>query len=1855
MQIPFKRIAIVNRGEPAMRLIHTVRELNEQHRVGLSTIALYTEPDRDSMFVRESERSVLLGPATFWDPRDGERKSKYLDYEALERALTESKAQAAWVGWGFVAEHAEFAALCSRLGIVFIGPDGDVMRRVGDKIASKMLAEGAGVRVAPWTGGPVETVDEAMSFGDRIGFPVMIKATAGGGGRGVRRVRSRDQLADAFRGAKAEALKFFGNGTVFLEKAIVGARHVEVQVLADQYDTCWAVGVRDCTIQRRNQKVMEEAPCPVLAEKVEGEIREAAVRLCRAAKYVNAGTVEFLFDAESQIFFFMEMNTRLQVEHPVTEATTGLDLVRMQLFIASGGRLDGPPPATVGHAIEVRLNAEDADNQFSPAPGRIAVFRLPTGPGVRVDTGVTVDDSVAPDFDSMIAKVVAFGRTREEAAGRLRRALLESVIVIRGGTTNRAFLLELLQHQEVLANRTDIGWLDRVWESGQRPERANASLALILAAIDVYDAEFALEKKNFFVFASRGRPMVRGEMGCAVELRHSGQTYKLATRRIGPNDYRIYVDGRRVEVTIKRRGEFETWLTCGERRHHMVSVVDEAQHLVEVDGIPHRVSRDDGGFVRAPAPAVVLSVGVSVDARVEKGEPLCVLEAMKMEMTVLSSCSGRVRAVLVDANAQVVAGAPLLALEPDGSAMEQDATERVTFDEVATNGIEQPSARQSMLEIRRLMLGYDVDSRESAQARAVWNASREASTSFDAVAWEGEIELLRIFADLVGVTHEEPTSGFEQRMGGEETFLQYLRSVRGSGDGFTPSFIDKLSRALAHFGVKDLKPSPELDCALVYIYKAQRRLDECALNVNAVLDHWVQNADSLAPHVTEDVRDLLDRLITATQDNHVLVNDLARQSRYCLFDRPRFEAAQVDGLRQVREAMARILNAEPGEDVPFLMARLAQSTLPLHDLLSRALSEHNRELMHLALEVTVRRVYGARELTRVRGESADEYTVVSADYRRPTGAIHTVIATGARLAELARLGRSVNAVTTGCGVADSVSLDIYVAYDEAFDRDSVKMAIADALRDAGFERVFEYISVVLWGTGRGKPISYFTFVASAKGVYSEHEVFPGMHPIMAQRMEVWRLNNFDVKQLPTPDPIYVFHGTARDNPKDERLFALVDVRDMTPRLDAQANVVEVPYFEYLFLEALTAIREVQSRRSARDRLQWNRLVLFVSPVADFSPANVKGIAKRLLPPTKNLGLEKVVVHVRVRDEKSGVIVPRVFNVSNRLGTGLHIKLQEPSEAALRPLDTYTRKVVQLQRLALVYPYEIIRMLTPSGDGEHAEFPPGKFVEYDLDERGSLVPVARAPGQNCANVVVGLICNFTSKHPEGMTRVLLLSDASREMGALAEAECARIMAAFDLAAKMQVPVDWFPVSSGAKIAMDVGTEALDAVARVLRRIVEYSQGGGEANVIVSGVNVGAQSYWDAEATMLMHTRGILVMTPPGSMVLTGKRALDYSGGVSAETNQGIGGFERIMGPNGQAQYFARDISEACQILFRHHEHCYVVPGERFPRRAATADPANRNVCLEPHADVNSTGFATVGDVFSDVKNPGRKKPFDIRSVMRAVIDKDLQPFERWRLMRNAETAVTWDAHLGGIPISLIAIESKQIARIGFVPADGPDTWTGGTLFPQSSKKVARAINAASRNRPVVVLANLSGFDGSPESMRELQLEYGAEIGRSVVNFEGPMVFCVISRYHGGAYVVFSRTLNDRLRVVALEGSHASVIGGAPAAAVVFSAEVKARTLADSRVAKLKGQVAQAQDREKSRIRAEYDEMYRSVYAAKQGEVAEYFDRTHSVQRARDAGSLHEIVAASRLRAYLIEALEREMASESGSIPGQSVGS
>ena len=749
----------------------------------------------------------------------------------------------------------------------------------------------------------------------------------------------------------------------------------------------------------------------------------------------------------------------------------------------------------------------------------------------------------------------------------------------------------------------------------------------------------------------------------------------------------------------------------------------------------------------------------------------------------------------------------------------------------------------------------------------------------------------------------------------------------------------------------------------------------------------------------------------------------------------------------------------------------------------------------------------------------------------------------------------------------------------------------------------------------------------------------GLAPECARNVELWRFENFDLARVEVPafDDITVLHGRARDDSGDERIFCFAEVDELGPGIPDRPDLAA---FERRFHEAIEAMRVVQAERDPSHRLQWNRLYLFVRPPIVLSESLLNEALRRLAPETGHLGLEKVIVRLASvnPDERDGAPVRLEVLAGNPSGSRVEWSFRTPHARPLDPATPFERRVAAARARGRIYPYEVLRLFTAPLDSEDAgqigsPTGPGRFDEYDLVD-GRAERVKRDPGGATSAVVFGTITTPTRKHPEGMRRVAILSDPTVGMGALAAPECDRIVAAIDLAERERIPVEWVSVSSGAKIAMDSGTENLDATARVVRRIVTYTDAGGEINILVADTNIGAQSYFNALAAMGLQSRGILVMFGNGSMVLTGRVALEFSGAVAAEDEVGIGGYERIMGPNGEAQYQARDLADAYAILLEHYAVAYVAPDEEGPRRFESEDPVDRDVTLSPYE--GEEGFQSVGEIFGAETNPGRKKPFAMRPLMRAVIDQDAASLERWREWAGAETAIVWDAHLGGTPVTLIGIESRSIPRTGYTPNDGPDSWTGATLFPQSSKKVARALNAASGNRPAVILANLSGFDGSPESMRRGILEYGAEIARAVVRFRGPIAFTVVTRYHGGAYVVFSRSLNDDMRVGALEGSYASVIGGPAAAVVVFGREVRSRALADPRVLEARARVESESDPgRRAALRSRHDVLLAEVMLEKQAEMGNEFDTVHSVERAKQVGSLDEIVAPEALRPTLID--------------------
>ncbi|NRQ37917.1 ATP-grasp domain-containing protein [Nonomuraea sp. NN258] len=1829
----FSRVAIVNRGEAAMRLIHAVRDLSAETGARIETVALYTDADRNATFVREADVAHYLGRAA---------DRPYLDHAVLERALVESGADAAWVGWGFVAEDPAFAELCARIGVTFVGPSAEAMRRLGDKIGAKLIAEEVGVPVAPWSRGEVATLDDALRAGDEIGYPLMLKATAGGGGRGIRMVASKEDLTDAYERTSQEALRAFGSGVVFLERLVTGARHVEVQVIADGQGTAWALGVRDCSVQRRNQKIIEESASPVLNAGQTAELKAAAERLAVAVGYRGACTVEFLYHPGEKLFAFLEVNTRLQVEHPITEITTGTDLVRLQLHVAAGGKLDGEQPAELGHAVEARLNAEDPDRDFAPAPGRVARLVLPTGPGIRVDTGVSEGDTIPADFDSMIAKIIAYGRDREQALGRLRRAMAETTVIIEGGATNKSFVLDLLDQPEVIDASADTGWIDRVRAQGRLVSHKHSAIALAAAAIEAYQDEEEVGRQRLLSTAHGGRPQVRHDPGRPLELKLRGTGYRLSVARAGQKRFRVGVSSggpvHLADVEVDRFDEHSGQITVNGRRFRLWTATHGPIHLVEVDGVTHRISRDEGGVVRSPAPALVVATPLAVGDEVEPGSPLLVLESMKMETVLRAPYRAKVRECPVSVGSQVETGAPLMRLEPladegDEAGGEQaaGAGENVEIDLPALRAEMSAAERveRGLQDLRGLLLGFDTGATGHRGALSVYLAARAES---EGAAIEGELDLLTVFADLCELSRNKPGGELDVEPGSpvhspREFFHSYLQSLDVERAGVTEAFTAKLAKVFAHYGVDGLDRTPELESAVFRIFLAQQRMSAGVAVVSELLRQWLAGAPPLEP-LGERAGLALEHLVEATQVRFPAVSDLARGVVFRWFAQPLLRRNRAKVYAAVRSDL-RYLDRNPeAPDRAERIQAMVGSSEPLVRLIGQWVGRPGRDHAPL-LEVLTRRYYGNRGLTGVTTADAAGCRFVTADHDGPHG-LTRVVTAAVDLADLPGVIGAVGGFAAGVREHGLVA-DLYVTWENQPDADVMAerlgRLIAEHPRPAGIRR----ITTTVVGTSGAVMHHHFTFRPEAEpgAGFAEDRLIRGLHPQIAQRLQLQRLREFDLTRLPSADEeVYLFKAVARSNPADERLIAMGQVRDLTPLREADGRLVALPAVEDALTAGLDAIRNIQAQRPQNKRFDTNRILMYVWPSTELTTDELNMLVQRILPTTAGAGLEEVQFVARQRTS-SGELSEVAVRITLDPGRGATLEVGKPSTEPVQPLDDYRQKVLRAARRGNVYPYELTGMLAG---------PAGGFVEHDLDEHGALVPVDRPRGRNTAAIVAGVVTTPTERHPEGVSRVVLLGDPTKSLGALSEPECSRVIAALDLAERMRVPLEWFALSAGARISMTSGTENMDWVAAALKRIVTFTQDGGEINIVVAGITVGAQPYWNAEATMLMHTKGILVMTPDSAMVLTGKQSLDFSGGVSAEDNFGIGGYDRVMGPNGQAQYWAPNLAAARDVLMAHYDHTYVAPGESGPRKAVTADPADRDVSEFPHT-VAGSDFTTVGQIFSATHNPDRKKPFDIRTVMRALSDQDHAVLERWAGMADAETSAVQDVHIGGRPVCLIGIESRSVPRRGFPPTDGPDTYTAGTLFPQSSKKTARAINAASGNRPLVVLANLSGFDGSPESMRKLQLEYGAEIGRAIVNFDGPIVFCVISRYHGGAFVVFSKALNPNMTVLALEGSFASVLGGAPAAAVVFSGEVNNRTATDPRVTKLQEQLALAEGADRATLNAQLAEVQSAVRAEKLGEVAAEFDRVHSIQRAVEVGSVDSIISAAELRPRIIEAIER----------------
>jgi 3-methylcrotonyl-CoA carboxylase alpha subunit len=659
----FSKILIANRGEIACRVIRTAR------RMGIATIAVYSEADRNALHVELADEAWPIGPAP--------ARESYLNIETILDAARNSGAEAVHPGYGFLSENAEFAEACEAAGIVFIGPPASAMRKMGSKAEAKDLMQRHGVPLVPGYHGADQNPARLLDEAERIGFPVLIKASAGGGGRGMRAVGGAAEFASALTGAKREAEAAFGDGRVLLEKYLARPRHIEIQIFADRHGNTVHLFERDCSIQRRHQKVLEEAPAPGLDPAQRSTMAEAAVAAARAVGYVGAGTVEFI--AEGGAFYFIEMNTRLQVEHPVTEAVTGLDLVEWQIRVAAGEPLPICQQDLVlkGHAIEARLYAEDPERGFLPQTGTLHGLRFPPPEVARVDTGVRQGDTVTLFYDPMIAKIIAWGEDRAAAIGRLRRALAETAVL--GVGTNLDFLARVAAHPEFGSGTVDTGFIERnraalVPLRRPAPDTVLAAAALfrLLARKDAAKAAASRSGDPFSPWARVDAWRLNGR-GHQELIFRDGAEERLVSATHQAGSWMLQFDDRTLLAEGERRADAAlSILLDGVRKQ--ITVLDhdaetavfldgESWRLIEIDPLAARAGEDPtAGRLTAPMPGRVTQLMVEPGASVRRGQPLVVIEAMKMEHTVTAPADGVVEAVRFAPGDLVEEGAELIAL-----------------------------------------------------------------------------------------------------------------------------------------------------------------------------------------------------------------------------------------------------------------------------------------------------------------------------------------------------------------------------------------------------------------------------------------------------------------------------------------------------------------------------------------------------------------------------------------------------------------------------------------------------------------------------------------------------------------------------------------------------------------------------------------------------------------------------------------------------------------------------------------------------------------------------------------------------------------------------------------------------------------------------------------------------------------------------------------------------------------------------------------------------------------------------------------------------------------------------------------
>ncbi|MBF0441702.1 MAG: ATP-grasp domain-containing protein, partial [Oligoflexales bacterium] len=1216
------KIGIVNRGEAAVRFINAVTEFNILHKTGFRPVAFYTTNEQSSLFSKKASEGCLLNDLEGFSEL---KRNPYTDIDFMMTALKSAGCEAVWVGWGFLSENAEFVERLEREGIVFIGPASGPMLLLGDKVEAKNLAERSEVSILPWSGRPLNDLNDALNEACEIGYPVILKAASGGGGRGIRIVMTSEEMPDKFRAVCEESNNLFGNSRIFMEAMVLNGRHLEVQVAVDIHGNVKTYGVRDCSVQRNNQKIIEETPPPHLSEHLINEMQESAGRLVRAAEYSGVGTVEFIYDMNRSQAFFMEVNPRLQVEHPITEELHGIDLIRIQLLIAMGASIADEGGTRRGYVMEVRLNAEDPARKFLPTPGKILWLQPPHIPGVRFDSGFTEEDLIPSEYDSMIAKVIAKGSSRLHVIGRLEAALSELRVHIEKGTTNRAFLLELLKSNEFRTGGVSTKFVDRFL----REERDKPHWNIALAAFAIYQHKraYSNELANFVGKISRqSAPRdIFNNNGSEIAIKHKNRkyTFQVRTQR---NGY-IHVYYENIIMVFEYINRFNEICLKTKNGKYDLQMIDRGDFLqIEINGVPYPMEFDSTGVIKASSPSIVLAINVKEGFEVKKGGLLITLEAMKMEIAITAPFDGVIQSIHTRKGEQVFAGQQLIELSVTGEQQESAGE----------------SDEEGIIDFCKLDEFYGSD--EESRGLLAWETfKREYFSLF--TGYDFDKDFLKNYSRMIEICKQRPDllpdmaksiltsvlmfvviedlftsenlglEGMIQGIDFQEVLMHYFLRHEDRESGIPQSFLDKLDKAYQWYPMANPKKNRAATNIIFNIYRSRANIENKKIllknSLFTLVDIFPEVKDSIS---LEQLSIRLNELISLTENSSQVLSDAAVHAKYILVDRIKQQENFLKDRLALEFSLNRIITKDDEASRQIEMTDLINSGMEyINDIL--LFNVENKPKNRPILEAISRKLNFDREITGVEFLVWNNLLFCHVTSSSGDGPYLSIV----------------SIVDNSSYLKDAFDLFQYLKQYENQKTEIILLVIGAEDRDEN--QVFDTFSksipaCALFSVGiKTKTIglSYRTYVFE-NGRMAEAMRRRGISPLRYRNLRMGRLDNFNVKLIYESPQVHLMRVSAKENEKDVRLFAFIKIPRIQLMLNRKYQTRRIPVLSDVIMEAVNHMKAEQAREERR--LHMNRIVVYIAAPITGRLSEAGPFHRTLARRVKGAGLQKIVFYTR---------------------------------------------------------------------------------------------------------------------------------------------------------------------------------------------------------------------------------------------------------------------------------------------------------------------------------------------------------------------------------------------------------------------------------------------------------------------------------------------------------------------------------------------------------------------------------------------------------------------------------------------------